>query len=291
MKPAFSTVACPEWTFSRIAERVNDWGFLGCELRTFGYGSTQFACDPALTAPAKVRLLLEKAGVELVSLATSIRYDEPISPPLIGRVFSDTERSVRESKGAIDLAVRLEVPLVRVFGFEFAGESRRSALARIASRLSHAVDRARNSGVKIMLENGGSFATATQMAELMDLVDSPLLVAAYSVPVAVAAGEKPADGINVLGERLVCAKVKDFKDGRPCALGEGEIDNKSAVDALAHAGFDGWVVYEYDRAWVPAGKTPLPNADEVLGASARRLFEWIGRDRAFSRRPDLEKVS
>src|SRR4051812_7926839 len=107
MKPAFSTVACPEWAFERVAEHAAKWGFLGCELRTFGYGSTQFACDPALSSPAKVRLTLERAGVEIVSLATSIRYDDRVTPPVLGMVFSDTERTVRESKGAIDLAVRL----------------------------------------------------------------------------------------------------------------------------------------------------------------------------------------
>src|ERR1051325_6190069 len=167
MKPAFSTVACREWTFSRLVEHAAEWGFLGCELRTFGYGSTEFSCDPALTAPAKVRLMLERKGIEIVSMATSIRYDDPITPPVLGNVFGDTERSVRESKGAIDMAVRLECPFVRVFGFEIVGsEARKSAIARIASRLGKAADHARNSGVKLLIENGGSFSTAVQLAEL-----------------------------------------------------------------------------------------------------------------------------
>jgi sugar phosphate isomerase/epimerase len=178
MKPAFSTVACPDWTLDRIAQHAEKWGYLGCELRTFGYGSTHFACDPALTAPVKTRMLLERAGLELVSLATSIRYDDRITPPVVGNLL-DHESSVRESKSAIDLAVRLEVPFVRIFGFEIIGsEKRGSAMARIAARIGKAVDHARNSGVKLMLENGGSFSTAAQMAELMDLVNSPLLVAA-----------------------------------------------------------------------------------------------------------------
>ena len=220
MKPAFSTVACPEWTFAKLAEHAERWGFLGCELRTFGYGATQFACDPALTAPAKVRSLLGRAGVEIASLGTSIRYDEPISPPVIGHLTSDTERSVRETKGALDLAVQLECPLVRVFGFELHGsERRKSALDRIAGRLVKAADYARNSGVSLMIENGGSFPTATSLAEVLDAVNSPLLTAAYSVPVAALAGESAAAGINVLGERLACVKLRDFKSGRPCALG------------------------------------------------------------------------
>jgi sugar phosphate isomerase/epimerase len=289
MKPAFSTVACPEWTLDRIARHAEAWGYLGCELRTFGYGSTHFACDPALTSPQKARLLLERAGLELVSLATSIRYDDPITPPIIGNLL-DHEASIRESKSAIDLAVRLEVPFVRVFGFEVIGnEKRGSAMARIAGRLAKACDYARNSGVKVMLENGGSFSTAPQLAELMDLVNSPLLVAAYSVAVAAAAGEDPAAGVNVLSDRLACLKVRDFDHGRPCALGEGQVPNRPAVEALARAGFQGWVVYEYDRAWMDPAKVQDPDA--VLAASARRLFEWIGPSMPRGQRPDLQRVS
>jgi sugar phosphate isomerase/epimerase len=293
MKPAFSTVACPEWTFPQLVQHAERWGFLGCELRTFGYGSTQFSCDPALTSPAKLRLLLERAGIEVVSLATSIRYDEPITPPILGNVLSDTEKSVRETKGAIDLAVRMECPYVRVFGFEIVGhEPRKSAIARIASRLGKAADHARNSGVKLLIENGGSFATSAQLAELMDAVGNPLLEAAYSLPVAALAGEKPEDGINVLSDRLACVKVRDFKGHQPCALGEGEMDTRGGIAALARAGFKGWVVYEYDRAWIkPDPENPPPPLDEVMKQSAMRLFEWIERGRGLSKRPDVERVT
>jgi sugar phosphate isomerase/epimerase len=288
MKPAFSTLACPEWTFLRLAEHAEEWGFLGCELRTFGYGSTQFACDPALTSPEKARLLLERAGIEVVSLATSIRYDDPVTPPVLGYVFGDREKSVRESKSAIDLAVRMECPYVRVFGFEIVGsEARKSALVRITDRLRKAADHARNSGVKLLVENGGSFSTAVQLAELLDAVGSELVEAAYSVAVAALAGEAAANGINVLGERLACVKLRDYKDGRPCPLGDGEFDNRGAVEALARAAFRGWVVYEYDRAWF---REQLADVDQVMKQSAMKLFEWIERGRGLSKRPDLERV-
>jgi sugar phosphate isomerase/epimerase len=240
-----------------------------------------------------VRLLLERAGIEIVSMATSIRYDDPITPPVLGMVFADTERSVRETKGAIDLAVRLECPFVRVFGFEIVGhEPRKSALARISSRLGKAADHARNSGVKLLIENGGSFSTATQLAELMDAVNNPLLVAAYSVPVALLAGEQPADGINVLSDRLACVKLRDFKGGRPCALGDGEIDNKGAVAVLAKSGFAGWVIYEYDRAWFkPDADRPGADLNSVMKQSAMKLFEWIERGHGLAKRPDVERVS
>ncbi|CAG1007445.1 hypothetical protein PHYC_03433 [Phycisphaerales bacterium] len=272
MKPAFSTVALPDWTLPRLAERAETWGFLGVELRTFGFGSTQIACDPALTAPAKTRAMFTKSGVSMLSLATSIRYDEPITPPVIGRLL-DTEKPVRETAGAVDLAVQLECPLVRVFGFEIEGsESRKSAVARIVERLVRSADHCDKSGVRLMIENGGSFPRAADLAELIDRVGSPLVCAAYSLAVGAAAGERAEDAANVLGERLVCAKVRDFKNSAPCALGEGDLRCRETVERLARSGFGGWLVYEYDRIWFHDTEEP----DAVLSRSAKRLFEWVG---------------
>src|SRR5688572_18579331 len=94
-KTAFSTVACPEWTLARVASAAAEYGYSGVELRTFGSGSTQFACDPALTAPEKVRSLFGAAGTEIASLATSVAFDEPVRPPVLGRAIGDYERTVR----------------------------------------------------------------------------------------------------------------------------------------------------------------------------------------------------
>jgi sugar phosphate isomerase/epimerase len=277
MKPAFSSVAFPDWTLTKLAERAAAWGYLGVELRTYGHGSTQSACDPALTSAEKVRRLFEKAGVSIMSLGTSLRFDEPVTPPVIGHVITDTQRAVRTGKGLVDLALALECPLVRVFGFEIEGnEPRKQGIARIADRLFDVCDHADRTGVRIMLENGGSFSTAAQMSELLDAVQHPLLCAAYNAPVARAMGEAPAAGINVLGDRLACLKLRDFAKGKPCALGEGTLDNKAAVNAAAAAGFKGWVVYEYDRAWFADMAHALPDPAGVYERSAKTLFSWAG---------------
>lgn len=280
MKPAFSTVAFPTWPLDRLAQTAETWGYQGIELRTLGNASSALACDPALSSAGKARTLLRRAGLEPVVLATGIRYDEPVFPPLLGYVFSDHERSIRQTKGMVDLALALECPFVRVFAFEIPGSERReSALARICGRLSLACAYARNSGVKLLIENGGSFNKASDLAEIIDRVNSPLLHASYSAAVASADGENPADGITALGDRLAVLKVRDFVAGRPCALGTGEIDNRSAVLAAAKAGFRGWVVYEHDTMWLPSG-----NAEDAVARSARTLYEWMGPSASAIRR-------
>jgi sugar phosphate isomerase/epimerase len=273
-KTAFSTVACPEWTLARVARAAAEYGYDGIELRTEGHGGRRFACDPALTAAAKVREVFEGAGTRIACLATGVRFDEPIRPPVIGRVISDTERSVRQAKSMIDLAAQIEAPFVRVFAFEHSRrERRKAAVARIVDRLRHSLDAARNTGVRLVIENGGSFPRAGDVMDLVETLDDPLLGVAYSMPVAHAAGEDPAEGVAMIRSRLWTVKIKDYKGHTPCPLGQGDQPCEQLVRALESSGFDGWIVYEWDRAWLP----DLDPPDAALAAAAQTVYGWLGR--------------
>lgn len=272
MKPALSTIACPEWTLDQVAAKAEEWGYLGVELRSFGYGSREFACDPALTAPTKTRAMFDRVGVEIACIATSARFDDPVTPPIIGEVLADKEKGIRETKAAIDLASRLGCPFVRVFAFEIIGrETRAKALDRICERLGLAADAARNSGIRLLIENGGSFGTATDLAEIIDRVANPLLAASYSIPAAVVAGDDPLHGLNVLDDSIAIVKVGDYKHGHPCALGQGIMPIRAVIQSLAASNYDGWVVYEHPAAWLGGGNDAAP------ASGAKTLFEWAGR--------------
>lgn len=273
MIPAFSTVACPDWTLAQVAQRANALGFNAVELRTFGDDSREFACDPALTSDAKVRMMLREHGVDPVSLASGVRFDEPIFPPVVGVFSPDAERSIRQGKRAVDLAVGIECPLVRVFAYEYpARESRSAALKRITERLRAVIDHADKTGIAVVIENGGSFCTAAELAEILDKIKTPLLGASYSLAPAIQAGDDPVEGIKLLGDRLLLARIKDSKDGRPVLLGQGELACEEFVRSLKSTGFRGPLVFEWDRAWIPG----LAPAEEALSHAARTMYGWIG---------------
>lgn len=273
IKPAFSTVACPEWPLERVFEFAAAAGFLGVELRTFGDGSRSFACEPSLTAPEKIRAWADRGGVNVAQLGTSVALDEPIVPPLLGRAITDIHRPTRAGKRAIDLALTLECPLVRVFGFALrGGESRRFAVRRIVERLADVVDAADRTGTRVVIENGGDFSRASQLMEILDQIRTPLLGACFSLAPAVAAGDDPLLALNVLRERLLSVRVKDLRGGLPVPLGEGELPVRPLVDALVRDGFAGPVIFEWDRAWIPG----LAGPEQVLPAAARWLFACAG---------------
>lgn len=274
MKPALSTVACPEWTIDRVAAFAARSGYLGVELRTLGPHATGLTCEPCHTAGEKIRDLFEDAGVEAMCLASNVRFDEPVWPPVLGRVTGDFERPVREVKQLVEIATQMECPNIRVFAFELpAGERRGAGLRRICQRLDLAVRTARHTGVTVLLENGGSFPHAEDLREIIDRIGSPSLMASYNAPVAAAAGDDLGAGLRLLGDALRVVKVSDLRDGRPVPLGHGTHDVASVVRHLAAIGYDGWVVNEHLGSVLGAGPGDA-DPTSSLEADAESLYGW-----------------
>lgn len=274
MKPAFSTVGCPEWTLPQVAERAQAGGFESVELRTFGEASNRFACDPALTSGDKVRRIFGERGVEVSSLATGVGFEEPVRPPVIGWAICDTERHVRAGRSAVGLAVAIEAPLVRVFGFDIPPrEARKSAIGRIAKRLAMVLDHANNTGTRIVLENAGGFSRAAEVMELLDVVGHPLLGISYNIAVGHAAGDEVDAALDTIGDRLLLARLKSVDaDGQPVLPGSGVTPCEQFVRSLAMRGFTGPLVFEWDRAWVPT----LPTLEQVMPEMSSRIWGWLG---------------
>ncbi len=269
---AFSTVACPDWTIARALDAAVDHGFEGVEFRSDGYGGAEFACEPGLTDGAKLRRMFEDRGLECAGLSTGLRYDQTVFPPVLWHAITSEDRAVKDTKPFIDLAVACGAPTVRIFGHELPEKKRANRLAkrRMIERLKYAADAAHHTGVRLLLENGGSLPRGADVAEVLDAVDSRDLAACYSIAPAAYAGEAPADGVRALGARLAAARVKDLAGGHPCALGEGELPVALFVEAIGRSPAN-WLVYEWDRAWLPE----LAPADEVLARASRALYSMM----------------
>lgn len=275
IRTAFSTVACPKWTLQRVARTAAELGFDGVDLRTFGFDSRTFVCDPLMTGAQKVTDTFGDLGVDVCGLATSISLDEPVRPHVVGRTFLfDQERMTRHATRLVDYASMVGAPYVRVFGFEVPeGEKRATSVRLIANRLGAIADHARHRGVTIVLENGGSFRTADDLREIVDMVDSPLLAACYNNAVGHSAGDDYAKAIRTLGRRLKFARLKDVGDAGCVPLGTGRTDAEGFVKALqSYDHFDGWLCYEWDRAWDDS----LAPAEDVLPDAIRTIYGWLG---------------
>jgi len=271
MKAAFSTLACPAWTLDRVVESARAWGYHGVELRTFGFGPSDLACDPCHTSAEKVARTFAAQGLTPLCLATGLRFDSRIWPPLIGRALGDHEAPIRQVRRIAQAASEIGASFVRVFGFEIpAGHTRSGGLRLIAQRLNLAAQGCRNTGVRLLIENGGSFRTSAEMLELLEETDAGNLLAVSLAPdVCRAAGEEPGDALRALGDRveLVRLRVKPEAAGS-CGCGIG-----CEADGLADAGYAGWAVIEADALWTMPGRDP----STLVAAGAKRLAKATRR--------------
>lgn len=279
LRLAFSTVACPDWTIARVADAAARYGYDGVEFRSMGHGGSDLACDPGLSDPEKVRRLLDDAGVQPCGVASGCSFDEPVKPPVIGELFGLTNRLISAAKHHIDIAQQIGAGYVRVYGFRIPkGERRHRTIARISERLAAVCTHARHRNLSVVIENGGDFAHAADLAEIIARAGSPYLGALYDLEAAHAVGEDPRDGVRLLGRKLLAARIKDAFHGTPSRLGQGRLPARELVTALRDAGSSAWLVYTWDRAWLPQ----LLPADEVLPQAAATLGEWASQPAGIS---------
>lgn len=274
MKIAFSTLACPDWTLNQVAQKAAAMGYLGVDLRSFLSVKERMVNDPMSNDPSETRAIFEDAGVIPLCLSTGVKFDKMIEPPLIGRIFVNEEAGVSDAKQFVDLADRAGVKFVRVFGCDLpAAEPVTWSMRRVVDRLSLTAQTCRNTDVRLLIENGGSFARSSEQLDLIQRVDSQWLGASYNMLAAVNAGECPVDGVRALADHLQIVRISDVDDdGNPVMLGTGRFPIAKLIQTLREIGYTGWLVYEYPKLWGP--NAPL-DSEHVLAHACDTLYTWI----------------
>jgi L-ribulose-5-phosphate 3-epimerase len=147
---------------------------------------------------------------------------------------------------------------------------------RIARALEHLGRQAELDGRIIGLENehACNIATGTETARLLQAVAHPNLKVVWDPANAYVSGETPyPDGYRRMPpERIAHVHAKDCRvDGnRPvwCALGDGGIDWKGQIRALADDGYRGWISLE--THW-PGPGGDKHEASVICGRNLKRL--------------------
>lgn len=276
MKIAFSTLACPDMPLDQVATLAAKYGYLGVDMRSFIEESDRLASDPMSLDAARVDSIFDDAGVIPLCLSTGVRYDTQIDPPLIGRVWVNEESGVPETKAFVDLADQAGVKFVRVYGCELhSTEPRTWGMRRVTERLALAAQTCRNTDVRLLIENAGSFSTAEALGDLIKRVNSQWLGASYNVQAGVNAGACPISEIQELGDALRVVRVMDADDdGNPVELGKGVYPLDKLFSTLQRMNYDGWIVYEYPKHWCSDLRD---DADSVLGDAADLMYSWMAQ--------------
>ena len=225
----------------------------------------------------------QKLGLEVTSVSCNISSETE----------GDVEQRMKPLREAIDLCRECIVPMVIVHGGERImedEEENRAAWDRLVENMKHGGAYGAEHGVKVAMEPGGGVWMVhgwRLLNRLAQEVGDTFYVNLDPANITMAC-EDPVRGVEVLGDRIIHAHLKDARIRKPAArvkaiveklddtasnlvfsewyaavkadsdnkenywietpVGEGDVDFKALIEALDKVGFDGWMTVEREGA-------------------------------------------
>jgi hypothetical protein len=161
MKLCFSTLGCPDWSWSRVVEAAPRMGYDGLEIRGIQGEMYLPKAEPFLPHNIGNTMAdLAKRGLSIACLGASSHFHGP-----------NVDENVKEAKAYVDLAVRLRVRYVRVFGDKIPDPAKKEqTLQRVAASLRELGEYAAPQGVRILIETHGDFSRSQDLLDVLERV-------------------------------------------------------------------------------------------------------------------------
>ena len=252
---AFSTLGCPKWPWTRVLEQASALGYAAIELRGIE-GEMDLTKRPEFTGMRVDQTMkdLQALGLTISDLGASARMHE--ADPKVRAAQLD------EGKRFIDLAARMKVPYVRVFGDKIPpGEDRKAVIARVVEGLHTLGEHARGGNVSVIIESHGDFTDSPALLEILKGAAMPNVALLWDAHHTVVAGkETPAQTYKALSSYVRHTHLKDSRpEGtgvRYVLTGTGTVPVKDTVAVLVKAGYKGFYCFEWEKAWHPEIEEP-----------------------------------
>ncbi|MCB1914451.1 MAG: sugar phosphate isomerase/epimerase [Rhodocyclaceae bacterium] len=271
MKFAYSTNAYTRHRLDDAIRAIAELGFTGVEL----------LCDRPHWFPGEVseaeqdriaRLVADCGlGISNLNVNTASGYYSPCpAEHLFGPSLSHPDPAQRQwrqaySIEAIRIAARIGAPCVSLTsGVPTPGVAITRSRQLLADSLAPICEAAAQHGVRVGIEYepGLLVERASELAEIIERVDSPLLGANLDIGHSFLDGESPEEAVAALAGRIWNVHVEDIAGRKHYHLvpGDGELPFDRYFSALADAGYEGYLtveLYTYPQAPDEAGARSL----------------------------------
>lgn len=192
-----------------------------------------------------IRKMCTDKGVKIVVLATGNDFltEDP----------QELERNVKSVYEYVDLAVKLDVGLVRLLPYAGWPEQAptEKTFEQVSSAFRDAGSYAESNGVALAIENhGGVTASVQNIRKLFAMTDCKAVGLNFDPANFHACGEDPLHVIDELAQDFVYCHLKDCRTPEPepqfCAVGDGVLDYAQIIEKLKKV-YDGYLAIEYER--------------------------------------------
>ncbi len=245
MKLSFSTLACPDFTWTEICSMAKDFGLDGIEIR--GLGNDLYAYKAGPFTPSKIdgtvkKLEEQQLVISCLSSGCSLKFKE-----------KELE-NYNELTEYVKLAKRLSCKYVRVLGDSEPQPEGEVDDAYIVNFLKKVSKIAQAEDVILLVESNGVFADTMRLRRLLDAVGSANVAALWDVnhPYRFM-DESPERTVDNLGDYIKYVHIKDsVKCGETIVyklMGEGTMPLNEVFDALKTIKYDGFISLEWVKRW------------------------------------------
>ncbi|MBR4799287.1 MAG: AMP-binding protein, partial [Clostridia bacterium] len=249
MKLSFSTLACPEYSFSDIYAMASDLGFDGIEVRGLGDdifdGMHNMPFAPQ-NLPATVKKL-DSLGLEISCLSS-------------GCCISDAAKAEENAaiiKEYLAAAKALGTKFVRVLGDDSPEPEGEVDDGEVLRQLGALIPLAEEAGVTLLVETNGVYSDTARLKALLDRVPSDSVAALWDFhhPYRFA-HESPETTVQNLGMYIAYVHCKDSvmtEDGKIDyrLMGEGDMPIPEMIRALGSINYEGYITLEWVKRWAP----------------------------------------
>lgn len=245
MKIAFSTLGCPDFSWSEIYSMAKDFGFDGIEIR--GLGDEIFAVN--------AKPFTESQLPETAKKLAELRLEIPcFSSGCCLKFAENAQKNHEEIVQYINLASKLGTPYVRVLGDLEPQPNGDVDDNVVLDALKKLVPIAEEKGVTLLIETNGVYSDTARLCKLLDGVASDAVAALWDAhhPYRFA-GETPGKTVQNLGAYIKYVHIKDsvVENGtvRYRMMGEGDLPIDDIMLALRSINYDGYVSLEWVKRW------------------------------------------
>ena len=268
MKLAFSTLGCPDYSWSDIYAMAKDIGFGGIELRGLGDDIFSVHAEPfSKENIKKTKEKLKKLHLEIPCLSSgcALRFKEQM------------QENIQEIGEYISLAQQLGTPYIRILGDRTAEITTDFDDADVIEALRILAPQAEAAGVMLLVETNGVYSNTQRLFEVLNAVESDSVGALWDMhhPYRFA-GENPQTTVQNLGAYIKYTHIKDsVMNGDTVEyrmMGEGNLPIADFIAALRSINYEGYISLEWLKRYMP----DLESSGVVFPHFVNYMREYVG---------------
>ena len=240
LKISFSTLACPNFSWTDIYSMAKDLGFDGIEIRGLGKPFTEAQLPKTV---AKLKSL----GLEIPCLTSGacLKFKDK---------FEEVKNEITEYA---KLAGKLNTSYIRILGDLNPAPNGDVDDEYVSECLKKLVPIAEEYNVTLLVETNGVYSDTARLAKLLESVNSRKVAALWDMHHPYRFNnESPETTVANLGEYIKYIQVKDSvidENGnvKYMIMGSGDIPIKDMIAALDKINYTGYISLEWVKRWAP----------------------------------------